>query len=183
MLRETIRFPRHITLKTNGTLLGRMPDWLVGGKRTPEWISINKLWRFLETVSRRQKSNFTTASGFSVLCFGFWPPGFLCFSFLPTLMAPLCSRALVIRRKYLLACERSSPDLCPGWGQGLPKEMWEWGPSLSFVSQRCRKAAPLNGQLQALENGPVLAEILLPLTLFPGSAAGCSCVPASVVCL
>lgn len=98
-------------------------------------------------------------------------------------MPSLCSRALIIRRKCLLACERGSPDPCPGSGQGHPKETWEEGASLSFASQRCGEAAPLNGQLEALENGPVLAEILLSLTLFPGRASGCSqrCMSVSAV--
>lgn len=76
VLWETIRFPRHIMLKTNGTLLGRMPNGLVGGKKNPGWISINKPWLFLESVSRRQKSIFTTAPSVSVPVFCFLAPGF-----------------------------------------------------------------------------------------------------------
>lgn len=122
-----------------------------GGKQNPEWISINELWHFLETVSRRQKSIFTTALCW---CFVFWPQGFFCFSFLPNQMPPLCSRALVIWQKCLLACERDSPDHCPGWGTGTSQAHVGQGSLAELPHQRCGKAAPLNGQLQTLENGP-----------------------------
>lgn len=132
--------------------------------------STNERWHFLKTVSPRQKSILSAETGSFVLVVFSGLRVLLCFSFLPALM-PLCfSRMLLIWCK----CLRDTPIPCPGWGQELPRRCGRG--ILAELCQPVQGAVPLDGQLQASQNGSFLGQRFCspcPRSQAPASA-GCS---------